>query len=567
MIAAHAAQFRWPAAVSMRAGGLRIVVANPDLKNLAMSRGAWVAGDWAFLIALSVLAYAEGGIPAVGIAGAARVLPAAIVGPWASVVADRYPRPRVLAAIHMAWAVHVLALAIAAYLHLPFVAICTVVAVGSVLSAPFKPTVNSLMPQLVDRPEELTAANAVFGTMDAAGTLLGPLTAGSLLLLLPPHLALLPLAVLYTLAARVSLSIHTGFRPAREGGAERHGRTLPGLVAGFSTLVGEPAPRVIVVLVMGQTTMRGLVNVFVVNAAIGMLGLGESGAGTLFSAIGVGGLAGAVLSFGLRPGRALVPAFALGAGLWGAAVLAIGAWPNPAGAWIFLAALGLGNAIEDVAGTTLLQRLIPDHRLGRAFGAFHGLGGAMVALGSLLAPLLVSLFGLRWAMGISGSLLCLLVLAGWTRLRGLKQPTIPPAAIELLRRQPIFAPLPLIAIEQLARALNSQDIASGEDVVRQGAPGDKFYIVDRGALRVSVDGRQVRTLGPGDAFGETALLREVRRTATVTALTEGHVFWLDGRVFVPAVTGHWGSSQAASTVVDEHLARARPRAMSEDFGR
>jgi len=154
-------------------------------------------------------------------------------------------------------------------------------------------------------------------------------------------------------------------------------------------------------------------------------------------------------------------------------------------------------------------------------------------------------------MGSSGSVLCLLVLAGWSRLRGLAQQNIPPAAIELLRRQPIFAPLPLIAIEQLARALTSQDVTSGEDVVRQGAPGDKFYLVDRGVLCVSVDGRPVRSLGPGDAFGETALLGDVARTATISALTDGRVFWLDGRVFVPAVTGHWGSSRAASAVVDE----------------
>jgi len=193
MIAAHAAHLRWPAALHARTGGLRLVVANPDLRNLAMSWGAWVGGEWAFLITLSVLAYAEGGIAAVGIAGAARVLPAAALAPWASVVADRIPRPRMLAVIHVAWAVHTLALAVSAYLDLPFVAICAVVATGSALSAPFRPTVQSLMPQLVDRPEELTAANAVFGTMEAAGTLLGPLAAGALLVALPAQFALLPL--------------------------------------------------------------------------------------------------------------------------------------------------------------------------------------------------------------------------------------------------------------------------------------------------------------------------------------------------------------------------------------
>src|SRR5205823_3628228 len=115
---------------------------------------------------------------------------------------------------------------------------------------------------------------------------------------------------------------------------------------------------------------------------------GDSGAGALFSAIGVGGLLGGVLSLGLTPGRALLPAFASGVGAWGAAVLLIGVWPHPILAWVLLAGLGLGNAIEDVAGLTLLQRFIPDHKLGRAFGALFGLVAAVVGLASLVAPAL-----------------------------------------------------------------------------------------------------------------------------------------------------------------------------------
>jgi MFS family permease len=557
-MAARAAALAWPAVIGARAAGLRVVLASPNLADLAASWGAWVAGEWAFLVILSVLAYAEGGVTAVGIAGAALVLPGAIVAPWAAVVADRFPRPRVVAAIHAIWAIVLLTLVAAISAHLPLLAVWTVVAIASAIAAPFRPTVSSLLPQLVDTPQELTAANAVFGTLEAAGTLLGPLLAAGLLALAPPQFALLPLTVVYALAARASLAVRTEFRPAREVGLKPGGRDPRGLAAGLGTLVAEPATRVISILSLAQAAMRGLLNVFIMNAALGILGLGESGAGALFSAIGVGGLAGAVLSLGLAPGRGLVPAFACGVGAWGAAVLAIGAWPDPIAAWMLLAALGLGNAVEDVAGSTLLQRLIPDHRLGRAFGAFFGLVGAAVGIGSLIAPLLISMVGLRWAMGLTGSILCLLALVGWTRLRGLEQPNISQRAIDLLRRQSMFAPLPLIAIEQLARALQSEAVASGHDVVQQGALGDRFYLVDTGTFRVSVDGREIRNLGPGDAFGETALLRDLRRTATVSAVTNGHLLWLDGRMFVPTVTGHWGSFQAAAAVVDEHLARARP---------
>jgi MFS family permease len=82
-----------------------------------------------------------------------------------------------------------------------------------------------------------------------------------------------------------------------------------------------------------------------------------------------------------------------------------------------LAGLGLGNAVEDVAGLTLLHRLIPEHRLGRAFGVFWGVASASVAAGSLGAPALIAVFGVRGAMAVSGAALVLLVLGLWGQVR------------------------------------------------------------------------------------------------------------------------------------------------------
>jgi MFS family permease len=223
-----------------------------------------------------------------------------------------------------------------------------------------------------------------------------------------------------------------------------------------------------------------------------------------------------------------------------------------------LVGVGLGNAVEDIAAFALLQRLIPDHRQGRAFGAFWGAAGLAVGVGSVLAPLLVAAVGLRWAMAGSGLLLCVLVASGWLRIRVLQLTSAPEEAIAALSSQPIFAPLPRLVVERLAHALHSTGIRAGETVVQQGSPGDRFYLIEHGVFAVLVDGREVRPLGSGDAFGETALLREMPRTATVSARSDGRVWWLEGGVFVPAVTGHRGSWVAATTVIDEHLARARP---------
>jgi hypothetical protein len=94
-----------------------------------------------------------------------------------------------------------------------------------------------------------------------------------------------------------SLGIRTVFRPAHE--AARLSSRLAQLVAGFGTLVAEPRVRVIGGLFVAQTTMRWPLNVSVMSTAVTLLGTGVAGAGVLFSAIGLGGLLGAVLSLKL----------------------------------------------------------------------------------------------------------------------------------------------------------------------------------------------------------------------------------------------------------------------------
>ena len=100
--------------------------------------------------------------------------------------------------------------------------------------------------------------------------------------------------------------------------------------------------------------------------------------------------------------------------------------------------------------------------------------------------------------------------------------------------------------------------ASGTEVVRQGEVGDRFYLVDEGELDVTIDGEAVSKLGPGDHFGEIALLRDVPRTATVTAITDAELLALERDEFVSAVSGHPASLEAADAVVAARLGRLRP---------
>jgi CRP-like cAMP-binding protein len=93
-------------------------------------------------------------------------------------------------------------------------------------------------------------------------------------------------------------------------------------------------------------------------------------------------------------------------------------------------------------------------------------------------------------------------------------------------------------------------------VFRRGDPGDLFYMIGGGEVAVELDGRPQVTLGPGAYFGEIALLRDVPRTATVTAITEVELYALERDVFIAAVTGHAPSADAADAVIANRLGSA-----------
>lgn len=108
-------------------------------------------------------------------------------------------------------------------------------------------------------------------------------------------------------------------------------------------------------------------------------------------------------------------------------------------------------------------------------------------------------------------------------------------------------------MEELAAGVEPQGAAPGEVIVRQGEPGDRFFIIESGTVAVAVDGGAERALGPGGSFGEIALLRDVPRTATVTASTEVRLVAIERTRFLAAVTGNRSSVAAADRVVERHL--------------
>jgi hypothetical protein len=179
-----------------------------------------------------------------------------------------------------------------------------------------------------------------------------------------------------------------------------------------------------------------------------------------------------------------------------------------------------------------------------------------MGIGAAVAPALISWLGLENALIVTGLVLPALVAVSWTRVARIDAAAPAPDAADLrvLASVPIFAPLPGTSLEHLASRLVPLRLESGSVIVREGDKGDRFYIVADGEIEVSQDREVVSTLGAGDHFGEIALLRDVPRTATVTARTPVVLYALDRDDFLAAVTGHQPSSEAAESVISARLA-------------
>jgi CRP-like cAMP-binding protein len=105
------------------------------------------------------------------------------------------------------------------------------------------------------------------------------------------------------------------------------------------------------------------------------------------------------------------------------------------------------------------------------------------------------------------------------------------AKIDLLKRVPLFAGCSKAELRELALVADELDLREGRTLVREGQPGREFFILIEGSVRVSRKGRKLNDLGPGDWFGEIALLANTPRTATVTATAPIRVLVITDRSF------------------------------------
>ena len=520
---------------------------------------AWTAGigaDWAFLVPTLIVAYAEGGAFGVGIVGLIRMIPATVVALTVT-IPPRIRNERVLLSINLIRAAAAAVAAVGLVLGLPFVLIVMSAAVIAAAGSLVRPTHQAMLPSIARHPDELIAANVGTSTGEGLGTFVGPAIGGAVLLVAGPAVAMAVAAALFVTGALTVRAIRippaaAAITDAPEGQPAR----LP-FLAGLRTLVERPGAGLTIAGLACQVLARGLLTTLIVVASIELLGLGESGVGALNAAIGAGGFIGAAGALGLAGRSRLVPIYVFALSGWGIPIAVMGLVPSAPVAVVAMFVLGTSNAILDISAFTLLQRTLPNERRAAVFAFLEGVIGIGIALGGVLAPVLVTTLGIQGALVVTGALLPAAAIVTWPWVARLDhESVVPERQLTLLRRVPMFRLLPLTMLERLAGALVPVSVKAEDVVMREGEPGDRYYIVSAGSLEVTSGGRPIATSGPGDGIGEIALLRRVPRTATVRAIEDSELYSLAGRDFVSVICEHLGNAQAADVLIDARLTRS-----------
>jgi MFS family permease len=527
---------------------------NRDLGLLGAARIGLSFASWSFTIALGVYGFEAHGVLGVGLVALVRLLPGALASPFAGLLADRYPRRNLLIVSDAAMALVLAGAAVAAGLEAPLGVIFVFPALFAVAASGYAPAEAAMFPLLARTPQELSASNVNHSAMENAGFLAAAIATGLLLTATSPATVFAVAAAVTAAMTLVLAGVRRDSRPHYEDDEELAG-VIRETTLGARALIHHPALRLSSLTLIVLLLFEGFADVILVVLALELLHLGEGAVGFLNASWGLGALVGgAGLALMLDRGR-LVLAIAGGSLFLGLATMLPGFWPHEAASYLAWFGIGIGFTFVEVAAKTLMHRLASDETMGRVISALESARLLAMALGSLGAIVLVELLHARGALIALGALMPAFVFLCWSRLRAFEVGApVAEVPYQLLRENSIFAPLPIATVERLSLDLTAVEHAAGEDVIVQGERGDRFFVIESGQVEVFENGDFRRNEGPGESFGEIALLHDVPRTATVRTTAPTRLLALEREQFLNAVTGHRRSNQLAGSVVDDRWA-------------
>ncbi|HEY5977310.1 MAG TPA: MFS transporter [Solirubrobacterales bacterium] len=544
----------------MRGGAKRLGLAvralaldfgNRDLGLLGVARVGASFAIWSFTIALGVYGFEAHGALGVGLIALVRLLPGAVAAPFAGLLVDRYSRRAVLLWCALAMTIVLAGAAVAATLDAPTGVVYAFTALFAIASCAYIPAESALIPGLAHTPQELSASNVTHSAMENLGFLLAALGAGFILTATSTEVVFTVAAAVAAVTTFVILLVGRDSRPVYAQGEGEMAGVAAETVAGLRALFEHPALRLSSLTLIALMFFEGFADVAIVVVALELLHLGDGSVGFLNAAWGFGALVGgAGLAMLLDRGK-LVVAIAGGSLVIGVATMVPGFWPDEATTYNSWLAVGIGFTFVEVAAKTLMQRLGDDETLGRVIASLESARLSAMAVGSIAAILAIELLHPQNTLILLGAVMPLFVLACWTKLRAFEVGApVAEGPFRLLRHNSIFAPLPIATLERLSHDLVEVAEPAGREVIVQGEHGDRFYLIEEGEVEVFENGEFRRNEGPGESFGEIALLHDVPRTATVRTTVETRLLVLEREQFLTAVTGHRRSRQVAHTVVE-----------------
>jgi hypothetical protein len=521
---------------------------------LLLAWGLSFAGDLAAFLAGSVYAYRAGGAGLVAVLGLLKALPGAFLVPLVTSGSDRVRRERLLIATVIPRALLLGVAAAAMTRGGQGLLVVVLVGVEGGVSSAFRPIQAALLPWLARTPDELTSANTAASVLQSAAMVGGPAITAALLATGTAQSAMLVSFGFIAVAAVLLAGVRP---PAAEPSARAAGllkQLKIDMVAGFYAGVWRRGAIALFGPAAAQTFGRGVLNVLMVVIALELFGLGSAGVGWLAAVLGAGGLVVGPLAVMLVRGKKVARGFGAGVAGWGAPMIVLGFAHGPYWPYLMFGVIGAANVFDDVGVYSSLQQVIPPRLMGRALGVRRGVLLLSMGLGSAVTPLLIRAWGGRGTLIATGLLLVVLAAAFLPRLTAIDgRISAPGPDLALLRQVSFFRPLPFAIVEHLASELQPATYEPGDVIIREGEPGERFYIIAAGQARAAKDGEQLREMGAGDSFGEIALLRRIPRTATVTAMSRLEVRTLAREEFLAAVTGNPESVERAEDVVSTRL--------------
>jgi MFS family permease len=529
------------------------VTRSPDLRRVQSAYVGYNVAEWASFIAISVYAYELAGPRGVGIAAVVQLVPSTLVAPFAAVLGDRFRRERML---QIAYAVEVFAVAgIAAAMFLgatPWVVyvLAGAVAVSFTLVRPIH---ESLMPLLARSPSETMAGYVVASMIAKASAVIGPLLAAVIMVFAGPAQVYGVLALILLASTVVVSGLTVRTEPASK--FDESTRLAAEALRGFELMVRDPKPRVLVIMMGAGHVVLGFLDILIVVLAFDTFMSGDSGTGLLNAALGVGGVLGAIGTVSLIGKDHLASTARNGMLLYGVPIALMAFIDVQAAAFVALVVSGLGSALIDVAGRLMLQRVAPNEALSRVFGVLESAYMAGEALGAVVAAAVTAAYGITTALILSGLFLPVL----WVAIRrpvdtadvGI---TVAPEYLELLHALPMFEALGPAELERIAGQVTVVRAPAGTGVVVEGEEGDRFFVIADGSVEVTRQDRRLAALGRGDYFGEIALLRDMPRTATVTATSDLELLAMDRVNFVEAIVPFSSTACTTEEFINQRLA-------------